>query len=38
MANMRVVKLTYRVTPHFIISRTGGKKNEYAQLEHENLL
>ena len=38
MANIRVVKLSYRVTPHFIISETTGKKNEYARLEHENLL
>ena len=26
MVNMRVVKLTYRVTPHLIISGTAGKK------------
>ena len=26
MVNMRVVRLTYRVTPHLIISETAGKK------------
>ena len=26
MINMRLVRLTYRVTPHLIISGTAGKK------------
>ena len=39
MVNMRVVRLTYHLTPHLIISGSADeKKFEYAQFQCENLL
>ena len=38
MVNMRVVRLTYSVTPHLIISGAQARKSEYARFECENLL